>query len=673
MCRSCLLALAICFTFSPLSRADDLLLRVGAYAIDVTPEKFPVIVNCSFNEVIGKSAQSKLHARCIVLEQGKERIAMVTVDSCMMPREFIDSTKKLITEMTGIPEDHQMISATHTHTAPAVMGCLGSDPDPVYPSFLQTQLIRGVAKAIELLQPAKVGNIVVDATKYTNNRRWILRTDKLRRDPFGDLTVRANMHPGYQNPDFIGPSGPIDPGLSVVAFRTMDDKPLAIWCNFSMHYFGTAPVSPDYCGLFAEKIAKKIAPDDAKFVPVMTQGTSGDLMWMDYAQPKPWTDLNNYAEGLATLVTEQWKNIQFSANASIGIEETKMKLMRRLPDEKRLKWARDIQAVQKTPKPQSQQEIYAREALMIHDQPERELKLQVIRVGTQLIVTIPNEVFAITGLRLKALSPWKSTCVVELANGSEGYIPPPEQHILGGYTTWPARSAGLELQAEPKIVEQLTSMMERVTKEKRRPFAEPEGDYSVAIEKLKPIAYWRFGQLTGMTIPGAELEPGFALGLDGPPSKAFAKDGVNRCMQFAGGRMKAKGVGETYTVECWVWNGFPTDVRPITGAVFVRGGNRLVIGGKDNSPGVLIFDAGKEPLSGKTPLELRRWYHVVAVRKGTKIAVYLNGQKEIDGEMPSTPNADFVFGELEGRLDELAIYGEALAPDVIKQHYEMGR
>ena len=31
----------------------------------------------------------------------------------------------------------------------------------------------------------------------------------------------------------------------------------------------------------------------------------------------------------------------------------------------------------------------------------------------------------------------------------------PHQHELGGYTTWPARTAGLEVSAEPKIVEDL--------------------------------------------------------------------------------------------------------------------------------------------------------------------------------------------------------------------------
>src|SRR5678815_5342795 len=118
--------------------------------------------------------------------------------------------------------------------------------------------------------------------------------------------------------------------------------------------------------------------------------------------------------------------------------------------------------------PQSQPEIYAKEALYLHDRPKAELKLQALRIGDLGITAIPNEVFAITGLKLKKQSPLAPTFNIELANGAEGYIPPPEQHALGGYTTWPARTAGLEVQAEPKIVAALTELLEKVAEKPRK-------------------------------------------------------------------------------------------------------------------------------------------------------------------------------------------------------------
>jgi hypothetical protein len=85
------------------------------------------------------------------------------------------------------------------------------------------------------------------------------------------------------------------------------------------------------------------------------------------------------------------------------------------------------------------------------------------------MAAIPNEVFAVTGLKLKAQSPLQPLMNLELANGAEGYIPPPEQHALGGYTTWPARTAGLAVDAEPRIVAALLDLLEQVSGAKRRP------------------------------------------------------------------------------------------------------------------------------------------------------------------------------------------------------------
>ena len=94
--------------------------------------------------------------------------------------------------------------------------------------------------------------------------------------------------------------------------------------------------------------------------------------------------------------------------------------------------------------------------------PTRELKLQAIRIGDFGITGIPNEVFAISGITIKKRSPLKSTFTIELANGCEGYIPPPDQHALGGYETWRARTSCLEETAEVKIVSTVLDLLNKV-------------------------------------------------------------------------------------------------------------------------------------------------------------------------------------------------------------------
>src|SRR4051794_31537033 len=101
----------------PTAHADDPpALRAGASAVDVSPSKLPVIVNGGFLEATADKINDPPHARAIVLDDGTTRLAIVVVDSCMMPRDLLDRAKELAHEATGIPIDRILISATHTHS-----------------------------------------------------------------------------------------------------------------------------------------------------------------------------------------------------------------------------------------------------------------------------------------------------------------------------------------------------------------------------------------------------------------------------------------------------------------------------------------------------------------------------------------------------------------------------
>ena len=114
-------------------------------------------------------------------------------------------------------------------------------------------------------------------------------------------------------------------------------------------------------------------------------------------------------------------------------------------------------------KPQTWAEVYAREIVLLDRLPAtRELKLQAIRLGDFGIAAIPCEVYGRTGLKIKQSSPLKPTMNISLANGCEGYLPPPDQFPLGGYTTWRARTSCLEMQAEPKIVATVLDLLTQV-------------------------------------------------------------------------------------------------------------------------------------------------------------------------------------------------------------------
>src|SRR5688500_16210736 len=80
-------------------------LRAGASAVDITPKEFPVIVNGMFEERTATKALDPLAAKALVLENGDVKIAIVVVDSCMLPRDLLDEAKEFASKATGIPTE----------------------------------------------------------------------------------------------------------------------------------------------------------------------------------------------------------------------------------------------------------------------------------------------------------------------------------------------------------------------------------------------------------------------------------------------------------------------------------------------------------------------------------------------------------------------------------------
>ncbi len=684
--------------------------RAGAFAIDITPDRFPIVVNGGFQPRYAEKAHDPLHARCLVLDDGQTLVAIVVVDICVMDRSICDEAKQLAETLTGIPANRMFISATHTHSAPAVVGALGTDPDERYLKLLPGKIAEGIQQAQKNLADAQIGWAVGGLPGVPQSRRWIARPDKIKEDPFGEIAIRATMHPGYRNPDWQEPSGPMNPDIPVIAVRRKDSSPIALLANFSIHYVGAPALSADYFGVFAGRIGELIGAGDSAppFVGMLSNGVSGDAYLKDYSREDPEKfDRNSIAEMVAREAAAAYGRIKWNDWLPLAVVEEELELAVR-PAKK--KWGESImdQIGSEGRALKSLTDFYAREQLLLAEMPStRKLKLQAVRVGKLAMVGVPCEVFAITGLRIRNASPFDFTFTVMLANGWAGYLPPPEQLAMGGYTTWLARSSCLEPQAEPKIRARVAELLEeaaggyRAEKEPPRP-----SPYAAAVLAAKPAVYWRLDDLEGPQARNAangqglgEFETQIAYYMPGPRSPAFPGfEADNHAPHFVGQRLVARvpDLGPSYTVEFWFYNCMPTDARPETGYLFSRGpadvaeaaGDHLAIGGQESWPGKLVVHVSGAPptkLPGTTDVPLRNWvprqswHHVALVRDGTDVTVYLDGrnQPEISGGTAPAPASDEVFiggrsddrFNFEGRIDEVAIYRRALAADEVQKHY----
>jgi neutral ceramidase len=431
-------------------------LRAGAYAIDITPLEFPVLVNGGVRERVANQVHDPLHARCLVLDDNTMQLAIVVVDSCLVPRSLADEAKDLAAQDTGIPSERILISATHTHSAPSLCGCLGTDRDKQYANWLPGKIAEGIRNAQKNLQPARIGWAVGRDETNVYCRRFLMKPGTALTNPYSDKREdKAQMNPGHNNVNAIRPTGPVDPDVTILSVKTRDDRPLALLGNYSTHYAGAPLLSADYFAVFASEIGRLIGAkgDRPRFVGIMSNGTSGDSNCSNFKRrERRKYDYLSVGRDVAQAAFEAYKTIKYYDWVPLEMREQRLVLDVRLPTDKEVAKAREFMKTFTGRKPRNWEEVYARETVELSKMgPTRELKLQAIRIGDLGIAAIPCEVYGSTGLAIKAASPLQTTMNISLANGCEGYIPPPEQHKLGGYTTWRARTSCLEELAEPKI------------------------------------------------------------------------------------------------------------------------------------------------------------------------------------------------------------------------------
>ena len=702
--------------------------RAGVSAIDITPTTFPRIIAGGFLEGRGDKIADRLHVRSFVLDDGKMKIAFAIVDTCMMEQSLIDEAKTLASKQCGIPLDRMMVSATHTHSAPAAMGCLGTRKDTEYGKFLTPKIAEAIVAADKALQPARIGWGSFDDWEHTHNRRWIRLPGKEVVDPFGEPTGRANMHPGYLSKDVVGPSGPVDPQLSVISLQTADGKPLGVLANYSQHYFGSGPISSDYYGLFCKHLADKLGQPgegNGPFVCAMSQGTSGDQMWMDYGAEKKTITIDTYASEVANSAIKALQTVKYVDHAPLGMVEKTLELNYRVPDEKRLAWARPIAAKIENDVPKNKEEVYAREALILHERQKTTVKLQAIRIGDLSIATLPNEVYAITGLKLREWSPFKTHFNIELANGAEGYIPPYEQHKLGGYTTWPARTAGLEAEAESKMLPQLSYALGILGKGVAREAKKKAGVYGHEIEASKPSAHYSCDEIVSLKlhsplsfarsmrsdewVHNALLVGGHAMYLPGVGSglgygvesalklSPFSKDqSINRAVQVTGGHIKAdwsnlpverasqkEPAPSAASIALWFWLGHESGASDRTGELINALGVslkahqfpdhtvKLEWGDKVASASAVGSDSAK----AETTFLADDWHFAVLIRDGENVRVHLDGsEKPVFTGKAGKAADEVLFGQgLEGRLDEITIWDRVIEPSLIAKLWNISK
>lgn len=448
-------------------------LRAGAATSNITPPLGELIVG-GFQPFPATNVHDELHARCLVLDDGKTTVAFVLCDNVGIAVEVFDLAKLQLEEATGLPPSHVLMASTHTHSATAARG-----PSKVireaeltdYQKFLARRISDGVRRALANLEPARIAWGKIDEPSEVFNRRWHVKDASLLANPFGGVD-QVRMNPPKGSAALDRPAGPTDPQISFISAQSLDGRPIALLANYSLHYVGgvrSADISADYFAYFAKFIEEKLGATEQTppFVGILSNGTSGDVNNINFSEAgghkyQSYEKMQEVAEKVASRVYEAHQQLKFQDWVPLGAVEVRLPLKVRQPTpemEKHFAELAERQAKSPNAKP-SRDTFYGERIALLKDAPaEVEVPLQAIRIGDLAIAGIPFEVFAETGLELKERIPFPESFTIELANGSYGYLPTPEQHRLGGYETWLGTNF-VQLDATVKIVDKLLEMFE---------------------------------------------------------------------------------------------------------------------------------------------------------------------------------------------------------------------
>ena len=100
--------------------AADVGLQVGFGRTNITPGYSVALQGGDYTKRMSQGQLDNLYATCIAIKSGEETVLLYTIDVKLMTGSFVAPMKKLISQTTGVPENNIFLSATHTHSGPAV-------------------------------------------------------------------------------------------------------------------------------------------------------------------------------------------------------------------------------------------------------------------------------------------------------------------------------------------------------------------------------------------------------------------------------------------------------------------------------------------------------------------------------------------------------------------------
>ncbi|MEI7437327.1 MAG: hypothetical protein WCL16_11055 [bacterium] len=452
-------------------------LRVGAGEADITPAKGIQIAGDIGRYRPVEEIRDPLFAKALVIEAGGKRVCWLSLDVLAISRKWADTIRKQAAARYGLDPATVMVHVVQNHAAPSVGHFFVCDEDDwgmfprEYPWLLGGDdrynpvcvegVLQAIGKALASLQPAtvKVGRGVDGRVAF--NRRFVMR----------DGTART--HPGLCNPDVLYCEGPIDPEVGVMTFTAENGRTLAAVLHHTCHPGHGYPqrwISAGWPGAWCNGVRDLLGGD---CVAMLVNGFCGNIHQCNHQDSHYQDDYPEMGRKLTETTAAVLPRLAAIDAPVLDWRIQSLQLPLRSPTDQELADARRLLREHPQPIWKDAEKtvvewdwVYAAIRIDLAEHvrktPMFDYPIQVFRLGTLALVSVPGEPFVEEQLRIKLASPAAFTFMAHMSNTYVGYVPTPQAFERGGYETRTSTGSKLAPEALGMIGDAVIGMLKEL-------------------------------------------------------------------------------------------------------------------------------------------------------------------------------------------------------------------
>ena len=254
--------------------ASQAALKAGFAKVDITPPAGVWLSGYASRKKPSEGISDQLYAKALLLDDGQNKIAIVSADLLWFPLEITAEIKETVKKIIGIPESNVLVCATHTHFGPKIdktrkdwPDTPASKVDKTYVEKLKKRTAESIITAAKNTKPAKLGVVKGDIFEIVYNRRT--------KRPDGKVAMTFRLPPADPNLAF----GPIDREVGILRVEDADGAFMGAIVNYACHPVCGATdneefysISADYPGYTARVVEQMEGG-----ICLFALGTSGNM------------------------------------------------------------------------------------------------------------------------------------------------------------------------------------------------------------------------------------------------------------------------------------------------------------------------------------------------------------------------------------------------------------